>query len=83
MKYPRLTLPLIMLSMLSLAGFSACDNANPGDMPGSSLVQDQFVIEITDTFTIEARSILNPRVQSRTTTPLLGAIDAATYGTLR
>lgn len=83
MKYPRLTLPLALLSIFSLAGFSACDNANPVDMPGSSLVQDQFVIEISDTFTVQAKSILNPRVQSRTTTQLLGAIDAPTYGTLR
>lgn len=83
MKYPRLTLPLIVLSILSLTGFSACDNADPVEMPGASLVQDQFVIEIADTFTIEAKSILNPRVQSRTTTQLLGAIDATTYGTLR
>ncbi|MCM1309444.1 MAG: DUF4270 domain-containing protein [Bacteroides sp.] len=77
-------LPLILASgIMAMAGFSACDNADSLDMPGSALVTDQFEVVIADTFKLHARSIENPRVQSRTTTQLLGAIDAPTYGTLR
>lgn len=69
--------------MAATAAFTACDSTDDLLMPGSSLVEDQFSVVVTDTFTLHARSILNPRVQSRTTTQLLGAIDAPTYGTLR
>ena len=70
-------------SALMLGALCACDNSSATLMPGAALVQDQFAIVIADSFKIEARSILNPSVQSRTTTQLLGAIDAPTYGTLR
>lgn len=76
-------LPLSVALAMLLGAMSACDNADAVKIPGASLVQDQFAIEIADTFKIEARSILNPRVQSRTTTQLLGAIEAPAYGTLR
>lgn len=77
-------LPLYIASALTLmAGFAACDNTDDLTMPGSVLIQDQFSVVVTDTFTINATSVLNPRVQSRTTTQLLGAIEAPAYGILR
>lgn len=77
-------LPLCLATAIALAvGFTACDDSASMSMPGSSLVEDQFSIVITDTFKIYSKSVLNPKVQSRTTTQLLGAIDAPTYGTLR
>lgn len=76
-------LPLYIASALTLLAATACDNSDSLDMPGSALVTDRFEVVIADTFKLNARSILNPRVQSRTTTQLLGAIEAPTYGTLR
>jgi len=76
-------LPLCIGSALALlAGITACDSSDDLTMPGSALVSDQFSVVVTDTFTLNARSIPNPRVQSRTTTQLLGAIEAPAYGTL-
>lgn len=78
-KYPLLLI-VIVATMLT---WVACDNADPLEMPGSLLVNDQFRIEIADTFQLNARSVENPKVQSRTTTQLLGAIEAPAYGILR
>lgn len=76
--------PLYVASALTLlASVTACDNSSSLDMPGSAIVSDRFEVVVADTFKLYARSILNPRVQSRTTTQLLGAIEAPTYGTLR
>lgn len=75
---------LYIASALTLmAAVTACENSNTLEMPGSAIVSDRFEVVVADTFKLYARSILNPRVQSRTTTQLLGAIDAPTYGTLR
>lgn len=77
-------LPLVFASALTLlAAMTACDSSDDLDMPGSALVNDRFEVVIADTFKLYARSVLNPRVQSRTTTQLLGAIEAPAYGTLR
>lgn len=74
---------LIISAIAAMLGWISCDNADPLAMPGSALVSDQFQIEITDTFKLNARSVENPKVQSRTTTQLLGAIEAPAYGILR
>ncbi len=75
--------PMLFASgFLALAGITACDNSDALNMPGSALVTDQFEVVVSDTFKLYARSVLNPRVQSRTTTQLLGAIEAPAYGTL-
>ncbi len=67
-----------------LAGTTACDqDTDLTELPGASMVSDRFTVVIDSSFTISARSILNPKVQSRTTTQLLGAIRAPEYGTLR
>lgn len=77
-------LPLLIASALALvAATSACDNTDNLDIPGSALIDNQYEVVIADTFTLNARSVLNPKVQSRTTTQLLGAIEAPNYGTLR
>lgn len=73
---------LIASGLLALAGVTACENSDSLNMPGSALVTDQFEVVVSDTFKLYARSVLNPRVQSRTTTQLLGAIEAPAYGTL-
>ncbi len=76
--------PLLIIAVAgALLSLAACDNADPLEMPGAPLISDQFQIEITDTFRLNARSIENPKVQSRTTTQLLGAIEAPAYGVLR
>lgn len=74
---------LIIAAIAAALGWISCDNADPLAMPGSSLVGDQFQIEIADTFKLNARSVANPKIQSRTTTQLLGAIEAPAYGILR
>lgn len=72
-----------LLAAAALFGIVACDNADPLAMPGASLVVTPFEISIDSTFTLNARSVANPKVQSRTTTQLLGAIEAPNYGKLR
>lgn len=67
-----------------ISGLTACDqDSDITGVPGSSMVSDRFTIVIDSSFTVSAKSVLNPRVQSRTTTQLLGAIQAPAYGTLR
>lgn len=50
---------------------------------GESLIQDEIAIVVDSTFTISGHSVLSQKVQSRTTTQLLGLINAKGYGTLR
>ena len=49
---------------------------------GSSLVEDEISVVMDSSFTLEGHSVLNSRVQSRTTTQLIGRINARQYGTL-
>lgn len=78
----KLALCAVILPALA-AGFTACDNNdNLAEVPGGAMVADRFSVEIDSTFELTARSVVNSRVQSRTTTQLLGAINAPTYGTL-
>lgn len=66
-----------------LTAITACDSSVSTDMPGSSLVANNFTVVVDSSFTITAKSVLNSTVQSRTTTQLLGAMRASKYGTLR
>lgn len=77
-------LPIAASALAVIAGLTACDqDADITSQPGSALVSDQFSVVMDSSFTVSARSVLNPRVQSRTTTQLLGAIRAPQYGTLQ
>jgi hypothetical protein len=49
---------------------------------GSTLVADNLQIVVDSSFTVSGHSVENNRIQSRTTTQLLGAIRADNYGTL-
>lgn len=50
---------------------------------GESVIQGDIDIVIDSAYTINGRSSVAPRVQSRTTTQLLGIINAKGFGTLR
>lgn len=77
----------LLLTLISsiglLAGFTACEqDSNLTEVPGSSLVSDNFTVVIDSSFVVEAKSVVSPKIQARTTTQLLGAIQAPEYGTL-
>lgn len=59
--------------------FEACSNSDSAEI-GSSLVKDETEVIIDSSFTITGVSKLNSYVQSRTTTQLLGQLDAEGYG---
>lgn len=50
--------------------------------PGASMVSNNIEVLIDSSFTISSRSIISGAVQSRTTTQLLGAIQAPEFGKL-
>jgi hypothetical protein len=66
---------------MTAASISSCSDTT--DAIGSSLVASEIEVIMDSAFTVSGRSILNQHVQSRTTTQLLGAITAPTYGELR
>lgn len=77
-------LVVCVASLMALLGFSACDDTTDANtIPGGALVSDQISMVIDSSFTITTRSIVNDRIQSRTTTQLLGAISAPEYGILK
>lgn len=49
---------------------------------GSSLVMDQTEIVMDSSFTVTGHSMVNPVVQSRTLTQLLGRLEATEYGNI-
>lgn len=70
-------------SLSILAGFTACEqDSDLTEVPGSSLINDNFTVIIDSSFVIQSKSIINNKVQARTTTQLLGAIQAPEYGVL-
>ncbi len=69
---------IIPAALAALAITSACDEGNSPVGPG--LVQDQVVIDVDSSFTITGSSERNAFVPSRTTTQLLGSIDAPEFG---
>ena len=67
-----------LFAALIVAGlFSACDHTNN---IGSSIIGENVEIITDSLFTITGKTIQNQRIQSRTTTQLLGSIDAGEYG---
>lgn len=74
----------LLYTMLTFAGaaatlFTACDNS---DEVGASLDQSDVSIVIDSVYELKARSVPNNRLLSRTTTQLLGSIEAKGYGAL-
>ena len=49
---------------------------------GSSLVEDETDVVVVSDFTLTGHSVDNPRVQTRSTTQVLGRINAEGYGNL-
>lgn len=71
----------IFLGGLALISLVSCDESST---IGTSVIQDEVEIVIDSSYTIISdTSIMNPRVQSRTVTQLLGIIDAKGYGKLQ
>ncbi len=75
-------LPLLTLCGMAAAALTNSCQDSQGEV-GAALVQGSLEILIDSNYTVTGRSIRNERVQSRTTTQLLGAIKAQNYGTLR
>lgn len=59
--------------------FTGCNDASS---IGSSIVQDAIAVVVDSGFTLTGRSIATERVQSRTTSQLIGRIDAKGFGRL-
>lgn len=76
-------LPLLTLALASTAAVSTYSCQDSQGEVGGSLVQGTVEIMVDSDFTVTGSSLANSRVQSRTTTQLLGAIRAKGYGTLR
>lgn len=73
MKHLRFLTALIIPAIMLIA----CDNTTN---IGSSLVENQLEIVVDSTFSLTGRSVENKRIQSRTITQILGAINAKEYG---
>lgn len=77
-------IPLLMLAGASASIFTnSCQSDTAIDNVGGGLVPGSVDIVIDSSFTLSGQSVVNSRVQSRTTTQLLGAIKADNYGILR
>lgn len=59
--------------------FTSC---NDESTIGSSIVQDAIAVVVDSSFTLSGQSIVSERVQSRTTSQLIGRIDAKGFGRL-
>ncbi len=70
-------LPSLFATALAFTVLSSCDESE--DI-GNSIFQDDVEIVVLDDYTVTGRSISNAQVQSRTTTQLLGAIEADGFG---
>lgn len=77
-------IPLLMLAGASASIFTnSCQSDTAVDNVGGALVSGSVDIVIDSSFILSGESVVNSRVQSRTTTQLLGSIKADNYGTLR
>lgn len=65
---------------LLLCSLIACDESVN---IGNSIIQDEIEIIIDSSFTVSGNSVANSKVLSRSTTQLLGIIDANGYGSLQ
>lgn len=72
---------LILTTCVAVYGASvvSCDDATSSI--GNSLITDRSEIVIDSTFTVSGESKVNADIQSRTTTQLLGSLNAKEYGT--
>ncbi|MDE5745529.1 MAG: DUF4270 domain-containing protein [Paramuribaculum sp.] len=68
------------LSAIFIAALALTACQDETSTVGSSLVTEQTEIIIDSTFTATATTLLDPVVQSRTITQLLGCLDAKEYG---
>ncbi|MDE6049683.1 MAG: DUF4270 domain-containing protein, partial [Paramuribaculum sp.] len=68
------------LSTIFIAALALTACQDETSTVGSSLVSEQTEIIIDSTFTATATTLLDPVVQSRTITQLLGCLDAKEYG---
>lgn len=72
--FPTLLCGLLLLSSV------ACEESST---IGSSTLQDQIDVVVDSSYTVSGHSVINARVQSRTTHQLLGVIDAKGFGNLK
>jgi len=70
---------LLAILLSASALLASCDN---NDEVGSSLNESEVSVVVDSLFDIRGESVANPRVLSRTTTQLLGTVDAKGYGRL-
>lgn len=70
---------LAMAATACLAIYSCNDTSEIGN----SIVQDKIAVTVDSTFTVTGQSKLIERIQSRTTSHLLGRISAKGYGSLQ
>ncbi|MCI9607508.1 MAG: DUF4270 domain-containing protein [Muribaculaceae bacterium] len=66
--------------LLAAIAMTACDDTTSSI--GSSLITEDTQIIIDSTFVVTGRSTLNPVVQSRTLTQLIGKFDAKEFGSI-
>lgn len=82
MRYPMKTKAKHMLAL----AFAACLtiwSCNETSEIGNSIVQDKISVSVDSAFTVTGRSKLIQRIQSRTTSQLIGRIAAKGYGSLQ
>lgn len=70
---------LLAILLSASAILASCDN---NDEVGSSLNESEVSVVVDSLFDIRGESVANPRLLSRTTTQLLGTVDAKGYGRL-
>lgn len=73
----KAALKYIVSALTASAIFTACGDSS--DI-GSSLVENETEVVMATEFNLSGRTIVNPKVQSRTTTQVLGRINAKGYG---
>lgn len=71
----------IATAFIAALAFTACQDDTT--TVGSSLITEQTVITIDSTFTATGTTLLDPVVQSRTITQLLGCLDAKEFGAFK
>ena len=74
----NLTRNFIVSSIAAAIALSSCDDST--STIGSSLVTDRSEIVIDSVFTITGSTTVNNDLPSRTTTQILGSLDAKEYG---
>jgi hypothetical protein len=70
-------LSALAFGLMAMASLQSCGDS---ENVGSSIIQDEVEIVVTDGFTVTGHSVDNSRIQSRTITQLLGSIDATGFG---